>query len=124
MKRNIMLSSLLISCLLLVYACKKDATAETYTGTLVPSQCGTLLIALADTTGTVHGYTWGNYKNVLGVRNTCLLSDMNLKAGEMFSFKISDTNVQPGSNCAVPACVTVWILPPATTYVYDIKKLN
>jgi len=126
MKKNTLLLSLLACCIVVLSsACKKNAADVVYRGTLISSQCGVAMIALTDTTAAVHGGNWGNAKNVIGVRNYCLLSDMNVSIGSFLSFKVSDTNVQPGSNCPVPACITLWTaIQPASAYIYEVKKLN
>lgn len=75
-------------------------------------------------TGTGGGIVWKDHQNAATVNNPCLVDNKNLAYGDRFSFKISDTNIEPGSGCPVIMCFAAVPSPGKYIYIYDINKIN
>lgn len=117
----------LVGFLLLSFAgsgCKTDNANRIYTGTIFLNSCNVVAIDIDGPAGTGKGVLWTTHANAATILNYCLIDNKNIAVGGRISFKISDTNVEPGSNCPVLYCIAATPCPNSYIYVYDVNMAN
>ncbi len=106
-------------------SCEKNTNENVvYTGTIFYVGCQNVGIDINGSTGYGKGVKWDTHTNAATIANKCLLDNLNIKAGDKISFKISDTNIEPGTNCYFASCFAIDNLPASLIYVYNVTKVN
>lgn len=104
--------------------CKTDPKDRVYKGTLLVNSCGVVIVNVDGPKGSGGGVPWQDASNALSIGNSCLITNKNLTPGDRFSFKISATNIEPGSGCPIMFCAFTTSAPGQYVYLYDISKIN
>ncbi len=104
--------------------CNKNKGGLVYTGTIFYMGCYNVGLDVDGATGTGGGIKWKDHTNAVAIGNRCYLLNKNVKAGSTITFKISDTNIEPGTNCPVTDCTPDLDVPSSKIFIYDIKLTN
>lgn len=98
------------------------SSGKTFKGTIIVSGCSVIGIDIDGPAGTGGGGKCNDHQNSATVKNFCLFAGMQLKLGDRISFKVSDTNVEPGAPCVSTFCLID--SPSNQIFVSDVDKLN